>query len=73
MGFYLPTTTPDRTPVPQLPNIAKLAGDYKGGPAIALGENFDPTPEHLEKRTKRSVLPSGIKVALLPKKRAAKW
>jgi zinc protease len=68
VGFYLPTTAPERTPVPPLPNIAKLAGDYKGGPAIALGENFDPTPEHLEQRTKRSVLPSGMKVALLAKK-----
>jgi len=68
VGMYLPTTAPDRTPVPQLPDIAKLAGAYKGGPQIALGENFDPTPEHLEKRTKRFALPSGLKVALLPKK-----
>ena len=44
VGMYLPTTAPDRAPVPELPNIAKLIADYTGGPQIALGENFDPTP-----------------------------
>jgi zinc protease len=67
-GLYLPTEAPERTPVPEVPNIAKLVKDYKGGAAIALGEKFDPTPENLEKRTKRSTLPGGMKVALLPKK-----
>ncbi len=68
VGFYLPTEAPDRTPVPELPDIAKMVGGYKGGPPIPLGEYFDPTAEHLEKRTKRLTLPSGLKVALLPKK-----
>jgi len=68
VGMYLPTKAPDRTPVPVPPDVAKLVGDYKGGPPIALGENIDPTPQNLEARTKRSTLPGGIKMALLPKK-----
>jgi zinc protease len=68
VGMFLPTATPDRTPVPPLPDIARLAGDYKGAPPIAPGEVFDPTPANLEQRTKRLTLPSGLKVALLPKK-----
>jgi zinc protease len=67
-GIYLPTPAPDRTPIPELPNIRNLIAGYKGMAGIAQGENFDPTPENLEKRTKRFTLASGIKVALLPKK-----
>jgi zinc protease len=67
-GLYLPTKAPDRTPVPDVPDIGKLIAGYKGKPAIAQGEQFDPTPENLEKRTKRFTLASGMKVALLPKK-----
>jgi zinc protease len=32
------------------------------------GEVFDPTPENIEKRIQRSILPGGIKVVFLPKK-----
>jgi zinc protease len=68
VGIYMPTAKPDRTPVPEVPDIAKMVKDYKGSAAIAAGEKFDPTPEHLEQRTKRLTLPSGVKAALLPKK-----
>jgi zinc protease len=68
VGLYLPTEKPDRTPVPEVPDIAKLVAGYKGNPPLAAGEQFDPTPENLEKRTKRSTLANGMKVALLSKK-----
>jgi zinc protease len=68
VGVYLPTGKPDRTPVPERPDVAKLVASYKGAPPLAEGEQFDPTPENLEKRTKRSALSTGVKTAILPKK-----
>ena len=41
--------------------------DYKGGAAIAAGEQIDPTPAAIEARTKRTSV-GGIKLALLEKK-----
>ena len=57
-----------RTPIPETPKVAELVKDYKGGQAIASGETFNPTPANIEARVKRLTLPSGMKVALLPKK-----
>jgi zinc protease len=68
VGMFLPTLKPDRTPVPDVPDIAKLVAGYKGNPNMAAGEHFDPTPGNLEKRTKRFTLPGGQKAAFLPKK-----
>jgi zinc protease len=68
VGIYVPTAKPDRTPVPDVPDIAKMVHNYKGSAALAAGEHFDPTPENLEKRTKRLTLPGGQKAALLSKK-----
>jgi len=66
-GVFIPTKTPTRTLVPETPNVVALVKDYKGEAAIAEGETFDATPENIEKRTKRSELPSGLKLALLHK------
>jgi zinc protease len=44
-----------------------MVKDYKGGAAIESGEEFDPTPENIDKRTTVVDL-DGIKVAMLPKK-----
>ena len=68
VGLYIPSETPQRTEVPETPAVAGLVKDYKGREAVAAGEAFDPTPENIEKRVKRSELPSGVKLALLPKK-----
>lgn len=68
VGTYIPTEKRQRTNIPEAPELAKLLKDYKGRKAVAAGEVFDPTPENIEKRVKRSELPSGVKVALLPKK-----
>src|SRR5262249_54065950 len=54
--------------IPETPNIENLLKDYKGGAAMAAGEAFDPTPENIESRVRRSELPPGLKVALLPRK-----
>src|SRR5262249_2094072 len=68
LGVFLPTAKPDRSEVPPPVLAADVVKDYKGDAAIAAGEAFDPSPSNIESRTKRSALPNGLKVALLPKK-----
>jgi len=68
LGVFIPTAKPDRSEVPPPPDVAAMVKDYKGDAAVASGEAFDPSPAHIESRTKRSRLPDGLQVALLPKK-----
>ncbi len=68
VGVFIPTPKPDRAEIPATPDVAALLKDYKGDTAVAAGEAFDPAPASIESRTTRSTLPSGLKVALLPKK-----
>ncbi len=67
VGLFLPTSEPVRAPLEQAPDVAAMLRDYKGGKAIAEGEVFAATVANIEKRTKRSTLKSGMKVALLAK------
>src|SRR5262249_53892026 len=67
LGLYLPTEKPDRAEIPESPDVPSLLRDYKGA-AVAQGEAFDATPQNLEARTTRNTFPSGMKLALLPKK-----
>lgn len=68
LGQFIPTPSPDRSEVPPTPNVPEMLKDYKGGSQISMGEAFDPSPSNIESRTKRSKLPNGLKMALLPKK-----
>lgn len=68
LGKFVPTEAADRSAIPATPNIAALVNDYKGRAVVAQGEVFDPSPDNIEKRTQRSSLPNGMKLALLPKK-----
>lgn len=68
LGKFVPTEVADRSAIPATPNIAALVNDYKGRAVVAQGEVFDPSPDNIEKRTQRSTLPNGMKLALLPKK-----
>jgi zinc protease len=68
VGLFVPADKPDRTPVPAAPEVAGLVKDYKGREAVAVGEAFDATPANIEKRVRRSELPGGGKLVLLPKK-----
>jgi zinc protease len=67
LGVFVPTAKPDRAVIPPLPDVAALVKDYKGDTTMTLGEAFDPTPANIDARTTRSELPSGMRVALLPK------
>ncbi len=68
IGLFIPDKSPDRVEVPEASNLAELLKDYKGRTAIAQGEDFDVSPENIERRTTRGQLPNGLKYALLPKK-----
>jgi len=68
VGLYVPSDRPERAHVPETPSLENMLENYKGGKALAAGEAFDPTPENIEARVRRSELPSGLKVALLPRK-----
>jgi zinc protease len=68
LGQFVPTDKPDRAPLPGTPDIAAMVKNYKGDPAAAKGEAFDPSPDNIDKRTKLLTLSNGMKIALLPKK-----
>jgi zinc protease len=67
LGIFIPEKVSDRVEIPNAPDLAVLLRDYKGKPEVAAGENFDATPDNIEKRTMRGVLPNGMKYAFLPK------
>jgi zinc protease len=67
-GTFLPTKTPDRPPLPPRPDVVAVMKDFKGGAGASAGEVFVGDPDVIDKRTTRSTLPSGLKLALLPKK-----
>src|SRR5215469_625559 len=68
LGQFIPDAKPERSPTPPTVDVASMVKDYKGDPALAAGEVFDPTPANLDARTQRFALANGTKVALLPKK-----
>lgn len=67
-GQFLPVTTPDRTQIPAAVDVAKIVDGYKGRAAVVAGETFDASPANIDKRTEKSTLANGAKVALLSKK-----
>ncbi len=67
-GLFEPTDAPERTKVPETPNLAEMIGDYEGRAQVAQGEAFDAAPMAIEKRLTRQTINEDIKVTLLPKK-----
>lgn len=68
VGLFIPTDEAERVDVPSTPDVEKMVADYKGRAQVAVGEEFDPSPDNIEARTKRYELSPGMKVALLQKK-----
>ena len=68
LGMFIPTKQPDRAEIPPTPDVVAMLKDYKGDAAVAAGEAFDPSPANIENRTSRTATPSGLTMALLPKK-----
>lgn len=67
LAQYVPTPQPVRAPVPQRVDVATELKGFQGQAAQAQAEVFDATPANIDARTQRFALPSGMKVALLPK------
>ncbi len=69
LGTYIPSANPERAPAPARVDVAAVMKDFKGGEAMAAGENFDVSPENIEKRTTIATVPgaAGLRIALLPK------
>jgi zinc protease len=67
VGVYLPSAKPERAPQGARVDVAALVKGYRGDAATAEVEAFDATPANLDARTQLASLPSGLKVALLPK------
>src|SRR4051812_5642969 len=68
VGFFIPSTKPERTPVPSTPDVAALVKDYKGREVQSAGESFDVSPQAIEARVQRPDPIEGVKIAFLPKK-----
>ncbi|MEI6408959.1 MAG: pitrilysin family protein [Bacteroidota bacterium] len=67
LGFFIPDKNPDRAEIPQAPDLQVVLKDYTSKVQIAQGEDFDPSPENIEKRTTRGKLANGMQYALLSK------
>jgi zinc protease len=70
VGYFTPDPSPDRTVVPETPDLNNLLNNYKSDVNISRGESFDPTPANMEARIKRGKLANGMKVAMLNKQTA---
>jgi zinc protease len=68
LGEYVPTEKPERSEVPEAPNVADLLKGYTGSAGLAKGEAFDASPKNIDARTTRAQLSNGMKLALLNKK-----
>ena len=68
LGRFYATEAPQRTPLAERVDAEKALADFKPQAAVAAGEVFDASTANIDKRTERYTLPSGLKVALLPKK-----
>jgi zinc protease len=68
VGVFIPTEKPERSEIPETPDVETIVKDYKGTQTIAQGEEFDPAPSNIEARTTRADLPNGMKMAMLSKK-----
>lgn len=67
VGVFRPDPNPDRTTIPERPDLMSMLEGYTGDEGRSLGEAFDPSPANIEARTIRDVLPGGIEIALLTK------
>ena len=67
-GRFIPTEKPARIAIPMVANIDGMLDGYVGKPAIAQGENFEPSFDNIDKRTEILQLENGVDIALLAKK-----
>jgi zinc protease len=69
VGYFVPTSKAERTPVPAAPDLAKLLEGYTGRQLKAISsEASDVSPLGIEARLRRPEPIAGVKLAFLPKK-----
>ncbi len=68
LGQFIPDDKPVRAEIPPRPDIEALVKDYRGDASASMGAAFDPSPANIDRRTVRTQLPVGLKLALLAKK-----
>ena len=69
IGQFIPEKeTPPRVEIPEAPDALALVGNYQSAVKVATGEEFDPSPENIEKRIVRTELPDGPRLSFLTKK-----
>jgi zinc protease len=69
VGFFVPTDKRERTPIPGVPDLAKMLKGYTGRQVKSgSSEAFDVAPLAIEARLVRPEPIAGVKLALLPKK-----
>jgi zinc protease len=67
VGLFHPTEKPQRAEMPPRPDVEALVRDYQSDKVIAEGEEFDPTPDNINRRTLTHTARNGMEMALLPK------
>lgn len=67
-GLFSPSKEIDRAAIPDTVDVTSAVNGYKGKAALSEGASFDPTPENIEARVKRTEIREGLKIALLAKK-----
>jgi zinc protease len=65
-GVFQPENEPRRAEIPAAPALADALKDFKSRSTSFASEQFDPSQENIDKRTKRLEI-DGVKVALLRK------
>ncbi|MDQ6684365.1 MAG: insulinase family protein, partial [Pseudomonadota bacterium] len=69
VGTFIPSQAPLLAPAPERVDVASVMKNFKGGTAVAAGEDFDVAPENIAKRTKIATVggAAAVRSALLPK------
>ena len=67
VGMFLHEDNPRRAEIPAAASAAEQLKNYQPKQAAAEVEDFDPSPNNIERRVKRLEI-GGMKIALLPKK-----
>ncbi len=55
VGLFIPEAKPERSEIPNAPDVSALVEGYKGKAVMAEGEVFDPSCNNIESRTVRGV------------------
>ncbi len=68
LGRFIPDQNPVRAEIPEPTDVATLLQGYQDNTAVAPGEEFEATPENIDRRTLRADLAGGMQLSLLSKK-----